>query len=272
MCDRPILDVRPCGRAPAPGRRGLAVGAVIIAAVLAGPSRTPFPAGAQGPTPTESPTAVATPTPAPPPPPSIAGRWSITRTWYRRCPGCGAAVTLTTPWTIEQAGSAVRVDRGPRGAVVVDASGNAWLALEGLEQGATSTFRFWYASLRVAGDGNGFEGAFDGSEHASNPCGERPPTVTCFASVGWIRGRRLDAAATATPPATDTPSAAATASPTATPPPAPTAASPTATVSASPTATAATPTSTSTPTAAPTARATARSGTRCWLPSVSNDR
>lgn len=160
-----------------------------------------------------------------PPPPDLAGRWSITRTWYRSCPRCGTTIIRTTPWVITQTLGTVRVNRGPRGSVIGDANGGGLLALEGAETEGISVLRFWYGTLRVSADGNYFEGAFNGSEQLQNPCGSNPPEVTCFANAGWLRAQRIDPIATVPrPPGPPTavasavpPSASATATPIATP-------------------------------------------------------
>lgn len=189
-------------------------------------------AGAQPPAPS--------PSPPPPPPPDISGDWSITRTWYRRCPACGGTIVRTTPWVITQSGSDVRIDRGPRGSIVGTAAGGGYLALEGLEQQAEGSLRFWYGTLFVDPSGNTFEGGLNGSERIANPCGAVPPIVTCFASGGYLRAQRVRPIATVpTPPGPPTP-----APPTATPaPPTRTATTaPTLTAAPSPTPTAAVPT------------------------------
>jgi hypothetical protein len=222
--------------------------------------------------PTATPTSIAatpSPTPALPlpplgPPPVIAGRWSITRTWYRQCPGCSRVVTLTTPWTITQSGGEVRVDRGPRGVIFDDGAGGGYLNLEGFESSGPLTLRFWYSTLRVSPGGNSFEGAFNGSEVLQNPCGDRPPSVTCFASTGWLRAQRIDPIPTVpTPPGPPTPVASATSVPTetetTTPTPAPTTATPTAPSTSRPTETgtaAPSPSATLSPSPTPTPSAT----------------
>jgi hypothetical protein len=151
---------------------------------------------------TAQPPAPATATPAvtPGPPPDIGGEWSITRTWYRRCPRCGQVVIRTTPWKITQTGQDVRVDRGPRGTIAGAPLGGGYLTLEGTETDGFDVYRFWYATLRVSADGNSFEGAFNGAETIQNPCGDDPPIVTCFTSGGWIRGRRISPIGTVPPP------------------------------------------------------------------------
>jgi len=203
---------------------------VVLASILAAALSHGAPAVAQPPLP---PTPTAGPTL---PPPDIGGRWSITRAWHRRCPACARTVVLTTPWLIQQSGAEVRVDRGPRGAIVSDGAGGGYLALEGIEQSGPSTLRLWYATLRVSPGGSVFEGAFDGSEQTLNPCGSNPPIVTCFASAGWIRAQRVE-------PATPTPT-----------PPVPPAATATAvSPTTAATATAVSPTTAATATAPPTA-------------------
>ncbi|MCB9176873.1 MAG: hypothetical protein H6648_06895 [Caldilineae bacterium] len=204
--------------------------------------------------------ATATVTPTPAPLPDLSGVWSITRGWQRRCPGCSSPILLTSRWVIEQRGSELRMAQGPRGSLTRDGAGQARLTLEGLEQAGPSTLRFFYASLRVAEDGSGFEGGFDGSERVANPCGESPPVVTCFSTGGWLRATRIEAGSvtptlaptgTPAPPTGPIPSpAAATASPTGAASPTPAAS---ATPGPSPTpATRATPG----PSATPTTRAT----------------
>jgi hypothetical protein len=171
--------------------------AVLIAAAIAGAAVLAPSIGAQPPPP---PTPPATPATVGPPP-DIAGEWSITRTWYRRCPRCGFPVIRTTPWEITQTGQTVRVDRGPRGVIVGAPGGGGYLSLEGPETGGFDVQRFWYATLHVSPSGNSFEGQFGGSETIQNPCGSSPPIVTCFASAGWIRAYRISPVATVpTPP------------------------------------------------------------------------
>jgi hypothetical protein len=162
----------------------------------------------------QPPPPVPTATPPPGPPIDLSGRWSVTRTYFRSCPRCGGAVIRTAPWRITQVAGDVRVDRGPRGAVV--GSGPAYLTLEGTETEGFSVQRFWYATLHVAVDGSRFEGAFNGSERMGNPCGGSPPEVTCLVSAGWITGVKLDPVATMpVPPGPPTaaPTATATAMP-----------------------------------------------------------
>jgi len=169
---------------------------------------------AQPPLPTPAPGA---PTPAGPPP-DLGGEWSITRTWYRGCPGCGWPMVRTTRWVILQRGAEVRVDRGPRGIVTGDAVGGGTLALAGPETGGFDVQRFWYGTLFVRPGGNTFEGGFGGSESIANPCGDRPPQVTCFVSAGWLRAVRVSPVATmpAPPgPPTAAPAPTITPSPTA---------------------------------------------------------
>jgi hypothetical protein len=212
-------------------RRGLRAGAVALglAAALARPALA---APARQ---------TATPTPPPTPPvavPDLAGSWSITRTWYRSCPRCGHPVVRTTPWEVEQAGAALRIDRGLEGTVWVGPSGEVFLDLGGSETGGYDVLRFWYGTLRVSPDGNRIEGGFGGSERIGGACGE-PATTTCFVDAGWLRGQRVHAAATRTPTAT-APPLPSPAPPTDTPPPVPPLARtevPTATAAAPPTPT-----------------------------------
>lgn len=177
------------------------------------PTPSPAPASATAPI---APT--ATPSPTLEPVPWIAGTWSITRSWYRRCPGCAAPVTLSSTWRIQQDGFAVRVERGPAGGILPDGAGGGYLALEGPESAGPLTLRLYYAGLRVAPDGAFFEGTMNGSEQRDNPCGDRPPIVSCFVSAGWIQGRRLEAAPSPTlapaPSPTPSPSPPPTLSPT----------------------------------------------------------
>jgi hypothetical protein len=223
-----------------------AAGLVLLAAsaALALPSAG-RPAGAQPPaTDTPSPTAIL-------PPPDISGDWSITRSWYRSCPGCGFVVTRTTSWRISQFGINVTVDKGLRGLIVGAVGGGGLLSLEGVESSGPDVYRFQYATLRVAPDGSSFEGGFNGSESTSNPCGEDPPVVSCFATNGYLTARRIGLGLpTASPPGppvptglpspfplpsgTATPAASATPRATDTPPPS---ATPTASPSPSPSAT-----------------------------------
>jgi hypothetical protein len=158
----------------------------------------------------------ATPGVPPGPPLQIGGEWSITRSYWRSCPHCGTVIVRTVPWVITQSGADVQVNRGLRGTVT--GSGPALLSLEGTETGGFDAQRFWYATLRVAADGRSFEGAFNGSERISNPCGSEPPEVTCLVSAGWVRGVLVEAASV---PPTDTPVPTATAVPTVTETPRP---------------------------------------------------
>jgi len=191
---------------------------------------------------------------------SIEGRWSVTRSWYRRCPACGMPVVRTTTWDITVLSDSVRVAGGPRGTVRGDGAGGGLVDLEGLESAAGSTMRFHYATLRVGPDGLRMEGGFAGSERLANPCGSIPPTVTCFVDAGWLRATRLDVTPVPTgppPPGPPTPIATASATATATVISAP--ATPTATLTLPPTVTrtatataGASPRPSATPSAAPT--------------------
>ena len=216
---------------------GLAIAALAAVPFLAAPPLARS-LGAQ-PAPTSAPTTPAPPTAVPPPPPDISGEWSITRSWWRSCPGCGMPIVRTTSWIITQRGSEVSVDRGPQGSVSATPGGGGLLHLEGLEQSGEGVLRFWYGTLRVGPGGNTFDGGFNGSERISNPCGSTPPIVTCFASSGYLDARRINPIATVpTPPgprtavptapslapspsapSTNAPSASATVSPTAVPAP-----------------------------------------------------
>jgi hypothetical protein len=109
----------------------------------------------------------------------------------RRCPGCGATIVRTTPWTIAQLSGDIRIDRGLSGTIRGIAGGGGLLSLAGLESGAEGVFRFWYGTLFVAADAGSFEGGFAGSERIANPCSPEPPIVTCFVSGGHIRAQRL---------------------------------------------------------------------------------
>jgi len=229
---------------------------LVLAAVLVflSASRT-APSVAQVPTATTSATTtpVLTPSASPVattlPPPDLTGEWSITRSWWRWCPGCGGgAVVRTTPWVLTQVGATVRIDRGPRGSLTSVAGGGAYLTLEGLENDPSGLFRFWYGTLFVSPDGLTFEGAFNGSERIANPCAPEPPILSCSASAGYLRAYRVAGritpsatsppASPATPPLgeTSTPpeTPSATAAPTRTPPPPVPSATPTATASATP--------------------------------------
>src|SRR5262245_52752255 len=76
----------------------------------------------------------ATATPLPLAGLDLSGRWSITRSWWRRCSRCGGgSVIRTTPWSIVETGDQIRVDRGPRGQLFIDANGLLRLNLSGLE-------------------------------------------------------------------------------------------------------------------------------------------
>jgi hypothetical protein len=150
----------------------------------------PVPAGGAGRPVQATPTPAATATGAALPIPDLGGEWSLTRTWYRRCPGCGVPVIRTTPWVITQVGAEVRVNRGPRGWLTPH-PGGAYLALEGLETDGLGVLRFWYATLRVSADGSLFEGGFNGSETLQNPCRAEPPAVTCVVSAGTVRAQRV---------------------------------------------------------------------------------
>lgn len=161
---------------------GLGLGACLL---LAGYDRAGV---AAQPAPTLTPGPSATPLL---PPPSIAGDWSISRTWYRSCPGCGFPVSRTTTWRITQFGVHVTVDKGLRGVIVGAADGTGLLSLEGVESAGPDVYRFLYATLRVSADGSRMEGGFNGSESTSNPCGEDPPMVSCFAQNGYLTGRRI---------------------------------------------------------------------------------
>jgi len=186
-------------------RQVLALGALgALAAVAAAPAGV-APAGAQAPT--ASATASATALPVP----DLAGEWSVSRTWFRQCPACGGSIARTTAWTVAQQGSSVRVDKGPRGALLGTADGGAWLTLEGLESGADGVLRFHYGTLRVAPGGSSFEGSFAGSERIANPCAQEPPVVTCFVSGGWLEARRRWPLASTTATATGSPSSTGTA-------------------------------------------------------------
>ncbi len=167
----------------------LVVAAAVVGAVFGAAS----PAAAQPPT--------VTPVVPGGPPISMAGKWSITRSYWRSCPRCGTVIIRTVPWVITQNGADVRIDRGLRGTIT--GSGPALLSLTGTESGGFDAQRFWYATIRVAADGRNFEGGFDGSETISNPCGSDPPAVTCFVSAGWVRGTLVEAAPGA-PKATST--------------------------------------------------------------------
>lgn len=193
----------------------------------------------------QAPTATPTMVPVPPPAaiPDLSGEWSVTRSWYRGCPGCSMPVTLSSTWVISQTGTALRMEQGPAGALVPDGVGGYRLQLEGLEQSGPLTLRFFYAGLRISADDRTLEGGFSGSERLQNPCGDRPVLVTCFANAGWLRATRLGGggsqATVVAPPATAAPSSTPTTPPTSTPTEAPSATptgSPTATVSPSVTA------------------------------------
>lgn len=189
-------------------------------------------ASAQAPVPTETATAY--------PVPDLAGQWSVTRSWYRRCPGCSASIVRTTDWVVTQTGADVRVDVGLSGGLVGTSTGGAYLSLEGLESAPEGPMRFAYATLFVQPDGSAFEGEFGGSERLANPCGPEPPLVTCFASAGYLRAQRVSAPGT---PPLPTPGGTAPATATA-----PTSA-PTWIASATATATPPAPTATATPSA-----------------------
>gem|GEM_PF-6283179 len=231
---RPWLPVLAAGVVLAVGAHGAAVTHGARAqprpTVTAGPSLTP------GTTVTPAPSATGSPS-ATLPPPYIAGTWSITRSWWRSCPGCASSVVRTTRWVIEQRGATVTVDRGPSGTIQAYGSGGL-LALQGLESSGEGVLRFHYSTLKVSQDSSSFEGSFGGSERIQNPCGANPPIVTCFASAGYLQATRISQP---TPPGTST---ASPAPPTTSPGP-PTTAPPTATAWPSATATR-TPVSTST--------------------------
>jgi hypothetical protein len=78
----------------------------------------------------------------------------------------------------------VTVDKGLRGVIVGAPDGTGLLSLEGVESAGPDVYRFLYSTLRVSADGNRMEGGFNGSESTSNPCGEDPPMVSCFAQNG----------------------------------------------------------------------------------------
>lgn len=166
----------------------IALAAVGIAAGLGAVAEPGRPTSAQAPGPTETATAY--------PVPDLAGEWSVTRSWYRRCPGCSASIVRTTDWVITQSGADVRVDVGLSGGLVGTAPGGAYLSLEGLESAPEGPMRFAYATLFVQPDGGAFEGEFGGSERLANPCGPEPPLVTCFASGGYLRAQRVSASGT----------------------------------------------------------------------------
>ena len=236
------------------------IGMVFLSAVLAA-TGIPVPTRAQPPTATPT-AALSTPTPAPPP--DVHGRWAITRTWFRRCPACAFPVTLTTPWVISQTGIDVRVDRGPRGGIVGDGAGGGYLELEGVESSGPLTLRFWYATLRVSADGNTFDGEFNGSESLINPCGSSPPQVTCFASLGYIRGQRIEPRVTPTsPPGLPTPGTSTSVPATAAVPE-----TPIATSTPAPAAPATVPPASVTATAAPTATPAPPPLIRRYIPMV----
>ncbi len=164
-------------------------------------------------------------TPAPPTPspmpgspvPHISGTWSVTRSWFRRCPRCSEPVIQGTTWEIFQDGPALRIDRGLRGTI----EGNL-ITLEGIESDGFHRFDFIYGRLVLSPDGLFITGSFAGTERVQNTCGYQPPMVTCFASAGYLYAVRLSPLPTlpppppvpsAVPPATVTPSATMSATP-----------------------------------------------------------
>lgn len=217
-----------------------------------------------GPTATGGPSPTAGPSPTLLlPPPDIAGTWSVSRTWYRSCPGCAFPVSRTATWRISQFGINVSVDSGPRGVIVGAPDGSGYLTLDGVESSGPDVFRFLYATLRVQPDGAYFEGGFNGSESILNPCGSTPPQVSCSASNGWLTARRVaPPPASATPPGppppTDLPTPFPLPSATATPP-----------VTATPTASATpVPSDTPLPTPTPTPTVTPQPLWHAWLPAL----
>lgn len=200
------------------------------------------------PPPTATPPASATPVL---PPPLIAGDWSVNRSWYRSCPGCGFPVSRTSTWRITQFGTFVTVDKGLKGLIVGAPDGSGLLTLEGVESAGPDVYRFLYATLRVSADGSRMEGGFNGTESTANPCREDPPIVSCFAQNGYLSGRRVGLLTPVpTPPGPPVPTGLPTPFPlpsdTATPP-----STPTPTVTDTPLPPTVTPTPSATATATP---------------------